>query len=235
MSVILVFIVVVASFCAWWLSQQRLMAKPWLEAGNYRVDANFSSARLPVEKLGLAVLLAVLGALFALFASAYVMRMEVSDWRPTPMPRVLWVSTSALVVSSLSLHLAVVAARTSDVNWVRAGMAVGIASALAFLVFQWSAWRELTASGFAVASGPASSFFYLLTGLHALHVGGGIVALGLTSAGAFTGALSHRLRTRVEMCAMYWHFLLFVWIGLFALMSGWAGEIVDICRRALAT
>ena len=82
MSVILVFLLVIAGIAGWWLSQQRLMSKPWLEQG---VDAAFpgtESGAMPTAKIGLGVFLAVVGCLFALFVSAYFMRMGLADWRP---------------------------------------------------------------------------------------------------------------------------------------------------------
>lgn len=232
MSVILVFIIVVAGFCGWWLSQQQLMTKPWLGAGSLGVPET-PYRRTPPEKLGLAVLLAVIGALFALFASAYIMRMDFADWRPAPMPRILWLSTATLAVSSLCLQLAVVAAREDEINWVRGALAGGLATGVAFLILQWVAWGELRAGGYVLSGNPASSFFYLLTGVHALHIWGGLIGLGRTIARSWASTSPQRLVLSVEMCAMYWHFLLFVWIAVFVLLAGWAGDFINICRRAL--
>ena len=107
-------------------------------------------------------------------------------------------------------------------------------ASLGFLGGQLVAWRELAASGYLVAGNPADSFFYLLTGLHGLHVLGGLVALARTASrrlGLRRGRSS--LRLRVELCTIYWHFLL---------LSGWASsrcspagrrELVDICRQLL--
>lgn len=233
MSVILVFIVVVFGFCGWWLSQQQLMSKPWLGTGSYGEQVEVQPVRLSVEKLGLAVFLAVIGAIFALFASAYIMRMDFSDWQDAPMPRILWLSTIVLIVSSLSLHLGVAAARVNEIGWVRGALAGGMATGVAFLILQWLAWGELRASGYALSGGPASSFFYLLTGLHALHICGGLIGLGRTIVRSWASATPRRVILSVEMCAMYWHFLLFVWLAIFALLAGWAGDFIEICRRAL--
>ncbi|MCV3208686.1 cytochrome c oxidase subunit 3 [Mesorhizobium sp. YC-39] len=233
MSVILVFLAVIAGFAGWWLSHQRLMAKPWLEQGVIGDLVGMEGSALPTAKIGLGVFLAVVGCLFALFTSAYFMRMELSDWQALPIPRLLWFNTGVLVLSSIALQCASVAARRGQIDTVRLGLATAGLTALAFLVGQLMAWRELTEDGYLLASNPANSFFYLITGLHGLHIVGGLVALGRTTAGAWNGARPERLRLSVELCAMYWHFLLFVWLAIFALLAGWAATFIDICRQLL--
>lgn len=232
MSVILVFLVVIAGIVIWWLSQQRLMAKPWLEPG---VIDDFGSVgpEIPTAKIGLGVFLAVVGCLFALFTSAYFMRMELSDWRPLPLPNLLWFNTGVLVLSSVALQCAVVAARKGQMDTVRLGLVTAGLTAIGFLVGQLFAWRILADEGFLLSSNPANSFFYLITGLHGLHILGGLAGLGRTTIKAWSGAPMARVRVGVEMCAMYWHFLLFVWLGLFVLFAGWAADFIDICRQLL--
>lgn len=233
MSVILVFLAVIAGFAGWWLSHQRLMAKPWLEQGVIGDLIGMEGSALPTAKIGLGVFLAVVGCLFALFTSAYFMRMELSDWRPLPIPRLLWFNTGVLVLSSIALQCASVAARKGQIDTVRLGLATAGLTALAFLVGQLVAWRELTDDGYLLTANPANSFFYLITGMHGLHILGGLVALGRTTASAWNGARPERLRLSVELCAMYWHFLLFVWLAIFALLAGWAPAFIAICRQLL--
>jgi cytochrome c oxidase subunit III len=125
-------------------------------------------------------------------------------------------------------------------------------STLAFLAGQLAAWAELSASGFLLAGNPADSFFYLLTGMHGLHIAGGLVALGAVAPGLWRRSVhvntyssrNQRLDghcnvqspdiLRLDLCAMYWHFLLFVWFGLLALFTGWAAEAIEICRAILS-
>ena len=233
MSVILVFLLVIAGFAGWWLSHQRLTAKPWLEQGLAGDFVGFDRSALPTAKIGLGVFLAVVGCLFSLFTSAYFMRMGLPDWQPLPLPRLLWLNTGVLVLSSVALQCAVVAARKGQIDNVRLGLATAGLTTLAFLVGQLMAWRQLTADGYLLASNPANSFFYLITGMHGLHILGGLIGLGRTSTGAWNGARPERLRLSVELCAMYWHFLLFVWLCIFALLAGWAATFIDICRQLL--
>ena len=101
---------------------------------------------------------------------------------------------------------------------VRDALLAGGVLALAFLAGQLLAWRQLDAAGYFLASNPANSFFYLLTAVHGLHVLGGLVALARATAKVWRGRDVDQVRLSVELCAIYWHFLLFVWLVLFALL-----------------
>src|SRR5258708_29775634 len=103
MSAIILFMAGIAAIAGWWLSQQRLAAKPWLEEGVIVDLREESTSSLPPAKIGLGVFLAVVGSLFALFISAYSMRMNMVDWRAPPRPRLLGVHTGVLFLSSLAL------------------------------------------------------------------------------------------------------------------------------------
>ena len=232
-SVVLVFLVVVIGFGLWWLGQQRVLSKPWLEVGPDPIGGP-EDIGMPTAKLALGVLLAVVGALFALFASAYFMRMEFVDWRALPVPRIVWLNTALLGLASVLLHCALVAARHGDAATLRLGLGAGLVATVGFLAGQLAAWAELTAGGFVLTSGPASSFFYLLTGLHGLHILGGVAALAATLPLARpAGRDRRRLVLRLELVATYWHFLLLVWVGLLLLFTGWAAQFVAICRQIL--
>jgi cytochrome c oxidase subunit 3 len=231
LSAIILFMAGIAAIAGWWLSQQRLGAKPWLEEGVI-VDLREGSApSLPPAKIGLGVFLAVVGSLFALFISAYSMRMNMVDWRALPVPRLLWFNTGVLVTSSIALQWAHMAARRNDLDGVIIGLCAGGASALIFLVGQLLAWRQLSLTGYFVTSNPANSFFYLITAVHGLHLMGGLVALGRTIAKVWRGVEMTQVRLSVELCAIYWHFLLLVWLVLLALLTGWTDDFVDICRQ----
>jgi cytochrome c oxidase subunit III len=232
-SAIILFMAGIAAIAGWWLSQQRLGAKPWLEEGVIFDFREENAPSLPPAKIGLGVFLAVVGSLFALFISAYSMRMSMVDWRALPVPRLLWFNTGVLVTSSIALQWAHMAARRNDMDGVIIGLCAGGASALIFLAGQLLAWRQLSLAGYFVASNPANSFFYLITAVHGLHLMGGLVALGRTIAKVWRGAEMTQVRLGVELCAIYWHFLLLVWLVLLALLTGWTDDFVDICRQLL--
>ncbi len=234
MSAIILFMAGIAAIAGWWLSQQGLAAKPWLEEGVTADLRENSTSSLPPAKIGLGVFLAVAGSLFALFISAYSMRMNMADWRALPVPRLLWFNTGVLVLSSVALQWAHVAARRNDMEGVIVGLCAGGASAITFLVGQLLAWQQLSVAGYFVASNPANSFFYMITAAHGLHLMGGLVALGRTTAKVWRGAEMTKVRLSVELCAIYWHFLLLVWLILLGLLTGWTDDFVDICRQLLS-
>jgi cytochrome c oxidase subunit 3 len=233
MSAIILFMAGIAAIAGWWLSQQRLAAKPWLEEGVMVDLREEGTSALPPAKIGLGVFLAVVGSLFALFISAYSMRMSMVDWRSLPVPALLWFNTGVLVLSSVALQWAYMAARRNNMDGVIVGLCAGGASAVTFLIGQLLAWRQLSVAGYFLASNPANSFFYLITAVHGLHLVGGLVALGRTTAKVWRGAKLAQVLLSVELCAIYWHFLLLVWLVLLGLLTGWTDDFVAICRQLL--
>ena len=148
MSAIVLYMAGLAAIAGWWLSQQRLASKPWLEEGLAADLREESLSSPPAAKVGLGVFLAVAGALFALLISAYSMRTNMADWRSLPVPRLLWVNTGVLVISSVALHWAYMAVRRNDVDNVIVGLVVGASSAVTFLIGQLLVWHQLDVAGF---------------------------------------------------------------------------------------
>ena len=114
------------------------------------------------------------------------------------------------------------------------GLIVGGLFAFTFLVGQLFAWQQLNAAGYFLATNPANAFFYLLTGLHGLHLLGGLVALVLTIDKVWRGFELPQVRLSVKLCAIYWHYLLLLWLVLFTLLTPWVGEFAVICRQLLS-
>lgn len=232
MSVVILLLVVLGVIAGWWLSRQRLMAKPWLEAGPIGDVSGTGASPLPAAKIGLGIFIAVASVLFALFLSAYFMRMELADWRPLPVPTLLWFNTVMLVLSSVALQWARVAVRRDAIESVKGGLLGAGVCSLVFLAGQIVAWRQLTDAGYGLASNPANAFFYMLTAAHALHVIGGLVALSGTADKVWRDARIGQVRLSVELCAAYWHFLLLVWLILFGLLlAGPGNALVEFFAR----
>jgi cytochrome c oxidase subunit 3 len=156
-SLSVAFIALLAGVVVWGLLARRLTAKPWETAGSPEEAEAGSTLSLPPAKLGLLILLAVITSLFGLFISAYWMRMEHAhgDWIPLSVPRLLWLNTTLLILSSVGMQWASGAARRSQAKRVRVALITGGAFAWAFLAGQLLAWRQLSASGYFVASNPA--------------------------------------------------------------------------------
>jgi cytochrome c oxidase subunit 3 len=178
--------------------------------------------------IGLWVFMGVVTALFSLFIAAYVMRMDASDWSAIAMPWQLWLSTTLLVSGSAILQLASGAAKREHRANARTLLLAGGACALVFLGVQLWAWQALLAIRVVPAGNPAASFFYLLTALHGLHVAGGLVAWVVTARGLWRDAEPARSAWRIALCARYWHFLLALWLLLFATLGGLTPEVVRL-------
>ncbi len=229
MTVILVFIVSAIVVALWWLVRQGVTTKPWLATGvapMLQVGPGPSN-----QHAGLGIFIVVIGGLFALFGSAFVMRMDTEPWSAMTLPPVIWANTLQLILASLFLHMAFNAATRGDGPGLRrAAMIAGLATT-GFLIGQLLAWREMAMGGDGLTTGPAASFFYILSGLHGLHILGGLGALGLVA--TRSRADPDRLTLGLGLCATYWDFLLIIWAGLLVLFLGWANQFVDICRGLL--
>jgi cytochrome c oxidase subunit III len=216
-SITLLFLVVLMAVVIWWLIKQSINVQPWVAQSSIE-DVHGGVLSRPTAKLGLWVFLAVVTSLFALFISAYAMRMKLGDWSPMPKPGLLWLNTGVLILTSFAMEWTRAAAYRRQTVGVRTGLVAGGVLTLAFLAGQLVVWQQLNASGYFVAANPANDFFYLLTALHGLHLLGGLVAWGRTAAKVWRGVEVGKLRLSVELCAVYWHYLLLVWLVLFALL-----------------
>jgi cytochrome c oxidase subunit III len=218
MTTTLVALAVIMAAIIGWLVRQTLGVRPWIEQRPLVNDVGGDGFPLPSVKIGLGVFMAVATSLFALSISAYLMRREGADWRPLAQPTVLWLNTAMLVLGSVFFERARGAARSGDASGVKFGLLAGGASTLAFLAGQLWAWRQLDAAGYYLTTNPANAFFYFLTALHALHLLGGLWVWGATALKVQRGAAVKEVRLSVELCTMYWHFLLVVWVVLFGLL-----------------
>jgi cytochrome c oxidase subunit III len=171
---------------------------------------------------GLMVLLAAVVMFFAAMTSAFIVRRGLSeDWIHTALPSVIWFSTTVLIASSIVLELArreLKAGRRAGFNrlWI-----LGSGLGVLFLIGQYMAWLALRAQGVYLATNPSSSFFYVLTAAHAVHLIGGVCALLYVSVQALRLQLGPGKRTAVDVSAVYWHFLDGLWIYLLVLFLVW--------------
>jgi cytochrome c oxidase subunit 3 len=197
----------------------QLAEKPWAPIQSTVVDLRDGSAfSLPTATIGLRVFLVVVTILFSLLITAYGSRMEFEDWRPAPRQALLWMNTAMLVAGSVAMQWARMSARRGEIDGVKIGLIAGGAFTAAFLGGQVLAWRQLDMLPAFDITNPAIGFFYLITALHGLHLLGGLVAWGRTTAKLWRDSDVVRARLSVELCSVYWHFLLLVWLVLFGLL-----------------
>ncbi len=230
MSVMGLFLFSIAAIAVTWLWREGVAESPWLQEGE--VPTYRGRAPPPASETGLVVFLGVALCLFFLLSAAFAMRMESSDWRSPPLPAILWFNTIILIAASVAMHVAQSTAST-QLKALRKALAVGAVASVLFLLGQLWAWREMIAGGYVAAENPANAFFFLMTGAHGLHLAGGLVAISRAMARAWSTTATQSLKTIVGLCAIYWHFLLAVWLFLFALLMGGGDSLGMICRRLL--
>lgn len=216
MTIGLVFLTLMMGVIVWWLFRHTINVQPW--------QAQLAAAEVPAPpqrpaaRTALWVFLGVATSLFVLFVSAYAMRLSLADWNPLPRPRLLVLNTALLVCASLAMEWTVHAARRGDTATVQRGLAASGVFTAGFLIGQLVVWRQLNGAGHFVSSSAAASFFYLFTAVHGLHVLGGLVAWGRAVLRVWRGTDADRMRLGVELCTTYWHYLLAVWLALYAVL-----------------
>jgi cytochrome c oxidase subunit 3 len=222
MNVNYLFTALLGAVLLWLFVVRRLSTKSWITKGVLSEDG---LSAVPPQRVGLWLFLGVVTSLFMLFIVMYVERAGMGDWRPLADPRLLWFNTALLVVGSVALQRARNAATHASLLGVRINLLAAGVLTTGFLVGQSYAWRMLTSSGHFLATNPADAFFYLLTGLHALHLLGGLFVLAKTTMNAWQTPdpqdveKAAALRVSVQLCSVYWHYLLLLWLVLFYMLS----------------
>jgi cytochrome c oxidase subunit III len=202
--------------------------------------SRFFDARLRRARLGLVVGLTGIAMIFISFTSAYVVRqglptldprtnLLLHDWFPVPLPRLLLVNTGVLLISTVTMELArrkaalaqlagvpgVSVDAEEKISW----LALTVVLGLSFLTGQWMVWRELAANGFYVSSSPSSSFVYLLTGMHGVHLFGGVVAMLTAGVASLLRRPADSQFIVVDVTSWYWHFMALLWIYILCLLE----------------
>jgi cytochrome c oxidase subunit III len=217
------------------------------DSGDHSQDSDFPNygARLRRARLGLICAIATVSMVFISLTSAYVVRQGlptfdgttnsyVRDWGMVQLPwTLLGINTAILLISSLTMEFArrriaqqAALAPLRSIPGIALGeekrfpwLGVTVLLGVGFLVGQWLAWGELKSRGFFVETNPNSSFVYLLTAAHALHLLGGIVALIWASASSLLHRPIEARRIVVDVTAWYWHFMAVLWVYVFALLA----------------
>jgi cytochrome c oxidase subunit 3 len=177
-----------------------------------------AAQRDDLVQLGVWMFLATVVMLFAAFTSAYIVRRSASDWTPIELPGILWVNSAMLIASSGVLESARRGARRPDGAATRAQLSTGAGLGALFLAGQVAAWRQLAERGVYVASNPHSSFFFVLTGAHGVHVVAGLTLLVYSAVRCRHLGSASRARL-VTASATFWHFLAVIWIYVLVLVS----------------
>jgi len=183
-------------------------------------DSSGSGSSFPISKGQIAVwiLLTAVIMLFAGLSSAYIVLRGVPAWQTIELPWLLWPNTVVLLLSSVAIDISRRAVRRNDLQSMKRWLAAGGILGFAFLIGQLAAWRQLVNAGVYVPSTLQSGFFYILTGLHGLHLLGGVVALMVVFGKAVKNRLTAFNYEPLKLCAMYWHVMDGLWVYLFLLL-----------------
>lgn len=228
MNLQVAFVALCAGIVVWWLLVRQLTAKPWQRSASD--DASHAGTLyLSPARMGLWIFLGVVTSLFGLFISAYFIRMgyghggeqaaKMNDWHAVTEPPILWLNTVLLIASSVVMQAARQAITRQQAGRARHALIAGGVLTLLFLAGQLTAWQQLSTSGYGLGSNPAAAFFYVLTAVHGLHLLGGLFVWGRTLRRMWmAGVELIDVSLSVELCSVYWHYLLIVWLVLFGLL-----------------
>ena len=198
-----------------------LFEKPW-EKDQIEIDNKHQGQTLNLSKgkLGLRYIMVVSSIFFSLFVITYSDRLVYADWQRMPEPLLLWFNTIVLFISSAVFINTQISVKNNQFEKVKQKLLIIGYLALAFLLGQLLVWLQLINLGYYVSTNPANAYFYVFTALHGLHLVGGLVYWNMTIKKVWipSDIVVADAKHTVELCAIYWHFLLAVWVVLFGLM-----------------
>jgi cytochrome c oxidase subunit III len=173
------------------------------------------SQKMHPHKFTLWIAIGSITMMFAGFTSAYIVKSNQAGWEPVQMPKIFFLSTILILISSLSIFLAQKAMAAREMAKYRVLIALTVLLGLAFVVSQFVGFSQLWSQKITFQESVAGSFFYIITGVHAFHVIGGVVALIVLLLRAYNAKTKFYSTSPVETAGLYWHFVDLLWIYLF--------------------
>ncbi len=152
--------------------------------------------------------------MFAGLTSAFIVKSNQTSWVPVEIPRVFWISTAVIIISSITVQMALRSFKQREMNQYRLLIGITLLSGIGFVVLQWLGFQDLWAQKITFKGSGAGQFLYVIFGLHAIHVVGGIITLIVMFIKAFFGKTKLYSSVPVEVAAIYWHFVDVLWIYL---------------------
>lgn len=170
--------------------------------------------RIHPHKFTMWVGIASIVMMFAGFTSAYIVKRNQANWTTFELPVMFWYSTAAIIVSSITLYLAQNAFRQREMYKYRQLVVITLVLGIVFILLQVIGFNQLYQKGITYNKNVSFSFLYVIVGMHALHVIGGLVALIMLFAKAFSGKVRNYNIVPIEVISTYWHFVDALWIYL---------------------
>lgn len=176
----------------------------------------FSRNKIHPHKFALWVAIGGIIMMFGAFTSAYVVRRSAGNWLEFKLPDIFFLNTVVIVLSSMTLHIAYLSFKKGNEKLYKALLIITFALGFAFVILQYKGWEAMNAIGATFTANPSSSFIYVISGLHAAHVLGGIAALVIALTHAFILPFKPTIRRkqRFELVLHYWHFVGALWVYL---------------------
>ena len=167
-------------------------------------------------KFALWVGMASITMMFGAFTSAYVVRQAAGNWLEFPLPNIFFVSTAILLLSSIFLHGSFRSFKNGQQGLYKSLLICAFILGIGFIILQYQGWIRLFSIGIDLKGNPAGSFLYIITGIHVLHVIGGLVALLIGVLNAFTRKfrITEKRKINFELTLHYWHFVDLLWVYL---------------------
>ena len=181
---------------------------------------NEQRKKIHPHKFTLWVALGSIIMMFAGLTSAYIVKRDQPGWTSFPIPRAFWYSTATILLSSLTIQMALKAFREREMLKYRNLMTLTAFLGVAFVVLQWIGFKAIWATGITFKGSGGGQFLYIIAGLHALHVLGGIIALMIMFVRAYASKVRRYNSVPVELMSTYWHFVDLLWIYLFIFFIG---------------
>ncbi len=152
--------------------------------------------------------------MFAGLTSAFIVKSNQVNWKPVTLPTVFWISTVVILLSSVTMQMAVRSIKQREMSRYRMFIAVTFILGIAFVALQWAGFNELWKQNITFKGAGAGQFLYVIFGLHAIHVAGGVIALFVMFIKAFMNSNRNYSAVPAEVAALYWHFVDFLWLYL---------------------
>ena len=152
--------------------------------------------------------------MFAGLTSAFIVKSNQTNWVPVEIPNMFWISTAVILVSSVTIQMALRSFKQREMQQYRILIGVTLLLGAAFIVLQWLGFGELWQQNITFKGAGAGQFLYVIFGLHAIHVAGGVITLLVMFTKAFAGRTKLYSAVPVEVAATYWHFVDLLWIYL---------------------
>lgn len=180
------------------------------------VTSEFSQSKIHAHKLALWVGIATIIMMFGAFTSAYIVRRAAGNWYEFKLPDIFFFNTIVILISSVTLQLSFRAFKNGLEQRYKSLLIATFALGIAFVVLQYQGWKALAAIGATFTANPSSSFVYVISGVHAAHVLGGVAALVVAMVYAFILPFkpTPRRTLRFELVVQYWHFVDVLWVYL---------------------